>query len=177
MSVALVKPKPGKSTIGKECDQEMREWHEDHVFMLPLVFVGVFVDTVKHLLVLATPTEIRVLGLNTGSGGREDYLLVETQLAVASDHVGILNMVGTKTGRIFMCGNDGHIYELDYQVSPSRLHSFSFESLPVLHRMSMCKQGIPQADILTKSVSVCLSGCVCVHHRLKKAGLQENVAN
>jgi hypothetical protein len=36
-------------------------------------------------------------------------------LSVPSDNVNMLKIVGMKNGRIFMCGKDGSLYELEYQ--------------------------------------------------------------
>ncbi|KAL6064256.1 Nucleoporin 155 [Balamuthia mandrillaris] len=77
---------------------------------------NVFVDEIKYLLVLATPVEIVILAVcfdgNTIFG---ELSLHPTQLALASDNVNMLEIVGTKDGRIFMAGKDGCLYELYYQ--------------------------------------------------------------
>ena len=39
----------------------------------------------------------------------------QTQLAIPSDNVNFLSVIGTPNGRIFMAGKDGHLYELIYQ--------------------------------------------------------------
>jgi nuclear pore complex protein Nup155 len=37
-------------------------------------------------------------------------------MSIPSDSVNMLKIVGTPQGRIFMCGRDGNLYELQYQV-------------------------------------------------------------
>jgi nuclear pore complex protein Nup155 len=89
---------------------------------------GVFIEEITHVLVIATPIEILLLGvffdLSKKPSGTEDIrrklstaelILYPTQLSVPSDYVSMLSMVGTEQGRIFMCGKDGNIYELAYQ--------------------------------------------------------------
>jgi len=38
-------------------------------------------------------------------------------MSIPSDNVSMTSIVGTSNGRIFMCGNNGHVYELQYQVN------------------------------------------------------------
>lgn len=77
---------------------------------------GIFVETIRYLLVLTTPVEIVVLGVSfAGDSLDGEMILQPTALSVPSDEVNMLSIVGTPSGRIFMCGNDGNLYELDYQ--------------------------------------------------------------
>ncbi len=79
---------------------------------------GVFVPSVRYLLVLTTPVEVVVLAVSfAGDDIDGDMILQPTALSVPSDDVNLLQVVGTPAGRIFMCGNDGNLYELDYQSS------------------------------------------------------------
>ncbi|PIA16802.1 nucleoporin-domain-containing protein [Coemansia reversa NRRL 1564] len=93
VSVAMVKPKP-----------------------------GVFVDSIKHVLVVATPLEVFLLGVSynigrlggaRGDGG--EVTLYATQISVPADGVAMTSVVGTADGRVFMSGNDGALYEFVYQ--------------------------------------------------------------
>ncbi|KAJ2701379.1 hypothetical protein H4218_001444 [Coemansia sp. IMI 209128] len=95
VSVALVKPKP-----------------------------GVFVDAIKHVLVVATPLEVFLLGVGydagkvagvRGSGSGGEVSLFATQLSVPADGVAMTSICGTADGRVFMSGNDGALYEFAYQ--------------------------------------------------------------
>ncbi|EFC50324.1 nucleoporin 155 [Naegleria gruberi] len=101
---------------------------------------NIFKDYVKYLLVLATPIEIVLVALafnnndvsspingtetekqqhpsfdsQTGSIYSEMELF-PTNYIIPSDNVNMLKIVGTKNGRIFMCGKDGCLYELTYE--------------------------------------------------------------
>ncbi|KAJ2475331.1 hypothetical protein EV174_005316, partial [Coemansia sp. RSA 2320] len=92
VSVALVKPKP-----------------------------GVFVDDIRHVLVVATPLEVFLLGVGYEPGklpGRArggDVTLFATQISVPADGVAMTSVCGTSDGRVFMTGNDGSLYEFAYQ--------------------------------------------------------------
>lgn len=86
ISVALLKPKP-----------------------------GVFVSSIQHILVLSTPVEILMFAVKFDADNVHNPLqLFPTQFTVPSDNVHMTAIVGTEQGRIFLCGRDGGIYELDY---------------------------------------------------------------
>lgn len=101
---------------------------------------GVFVDPIQHVLVLATPVEIVLLGVafqasrvppptagraaevaGTGAGpvASDELQLLPTQLSVPSDNVSMLCIAGTASGRIFLGGSDGYIYEVQYRAEES----------------------------------------------------------
>ncbi|KAG0200792.1 hypothetical protein BGX28_006227 [Mortierella sp. GBA30] len=73
-----------------------------------------FDDKVEYLLVIATPVEVHLLGLAVGSGSSPHTLYI-TNMSVPTDNVAIRSIVGTSDGRIFMNGNDGRLWEIDYQ--------------------------------------------------------------
>ncbi|KAJ1921195.1 hypothetical protein H4219_000794 [Mycoemilia scoparia] len=79
---------------------------------------GVFVDDIQYVMAVATPLEVLLLGvsveknLTTAAG---DITLYATHMSVPADNVAMTAMVGTSEGRIFMAGNDGHLYEFQYQ--------------------------------------------------------------
>ena len=52
----------------------------------------------------------------TSTSAGEMHLLPEPLFSVPTDNVSFLDVVGTETGRIFMAGRDGCLYELYYQV-------------------------------------------------------------
>jgi len=77
---------------------------------------GVFVENVKYLIAAATPVEVVLLALSfAGNNVENDLEIMPTGLSVPSDNVNMLKIVGMKNGRIFMCGKDGSLYELEYQ--------------------------------------------------------------
>lgn len=77
---------------------------------------GIFQDSVKYVLTLATPAEVFVMAICTyvTPNGGEGLKLVPTAYSMPTDNVTMLKIVGSLVGRIFMAGNDGNIYELDY---------------------------------------------------------------
>ena len=83
---------------------------------------GVFVDEITYLLVICTPITVLLLGLSaTPSTGtsqvrHKEIKLYATDMSVSTDGVEMTSVVGTRDGRIFMCGvGDGNLYELHYQ--------------------------------------------------------------
>lgn len=79
---------------------------------------GVFLDTVKYVLVVASPVEVVLLAVTCDEQGN-NFKLVPTAYAMPSDNVAMVKVVGSQSGRIFMAGNDGNVYELDYSNSES----------------------------------------------------------
>ncbi|XP_060597073.1 nuclear pore complex protein Nup155-like [Ruditapes philippinarum] len=79
---------------------------------------GIFQPHIQYLLVLATPIDIVLLGASfthTNAEFDEMHLLPEPLFSIPTDNTYIMNIVGTETGRIFMAGKDGCLYELAYQ--------------------------------------------------------------
>ncbi|KAI7826264.1 Non-repetitive/WGA-negative nucleoporin C-terminal-domain-containing protein [Kickxella alabastrina] len=68
---------------------------------------GVFVDTIEHVLVVATPLEVFLLGVGYSAAGSKggSVTLYATQISHR----------GHGDGRVFMGGNDGALYEFAYQ--------------------------------------------------------------
>jgi len=77
---------------------------------------GVFVEDIQYLLAVSTITRVTLLGLRRTQDPSNQYDICKTPLVVSSDDVAILQIASSANGRIFMCGSDGNIYELDYQV-------------------------------------------------------------
>lgn len=94
---------------------------------------GVFRRAIEFLLVLATPVQVYVIGVEfsgepTLSGsvkGREINFDHDPLHTTATDNVVMSCIVGTDDGRVFMGGRDGSVYELLYEVSS--LHFFCFQ--------------------------------------------------
>ena len=74
---------------------------------------GVFLDSVKYLLVVASPLEVVLLAITCDAHG-EGLQLLPTVYKMPSDNVAMVKVVGSQCGRVFMAGNDGNVYELDY---------------------------------------------------------------
>ena len=85
---------------------------------------GVFQSHIQHLLCLATPLEIVLLGVtmsrsNTPGAPAEMHVLPEPLFSIASDGAYITTVVGTPAGRVFLGAKDGCLYELVYQATDS----------------------------------------------------------
>lgn len=90
---------------------------------------GVFVDAISHLLVLATPNQITLVGIGyapPSPGAKREVTFYLTGLTVPTDGISLTTVRGTSTGRIFLAsspdpltpggiGGDGCLYELVYQ--------------------------------------------------------------
>jgi nuclear pore complex protein Nup155 len=79
---------------------------------------GVFVDTITHILVLATTAEIILLGVSAASTptGQKTISLYQTKMSVHRGSTDISVIVGSANGRIFFGGDsDTDIHELYYQ--------------------------------------------------------------
>lgn len=77
---------------------------------------GVFVNTVRHLLAVATSVEVTLLGVEFSPTG--EINLVPTHISVATDSILMLKIVSTPDGRIFMAGADGSLHEFVYETYP-----------------------------------------------------------
>eukprot|EP00887_Chlorella_sp_A99_P007116 scaffold2.g7116.t1 len=91
---------------------------------------GVFVEAIQHLLVLATATEVVLLGVCCSPGtsgaaggpgdGCEQLVLQPLPLYSApTDNVTMVSVASSASGRIFLGGADGNLYELQYGASDS----------------------------------------------------------
>ncbi|KAK1345362.1 hypothetical protein QTO34_014073 [Cnephaeus nilssonii] len=87
---------------------------------------GIFQPHIRHLLVLATPVDIVILGLSyanlqTGPGVLNDsmcggmQLLPDPLYSLPTDNTYLLTITSTDNGRIFLAGKDGCLYEVAYQ--------------------------------------------------------------
>lgn len=74
---------------------------------------GVFQESVKYVLVVASPIEVAVLALSYDEN-RRNLRLISTIYKLPSDNVTMVKITGSQSGRIYMAGNDGNLYELDY---------------------------------------------------------------
>lgn len=81
---------------------------------------GMFVDDIKHLLVICTPISVLLIGVASSLvQGRNELHLYATDLSTATE-VEMSSVIGTEDGRIFMRGvQDGHLYEFHYQEKES----------------------------------------------------------
>lgn len=73
---------------------------------------GVFVDSVRYLIAVATPLEVTLLGVTFSSTGQ--LSLVPTHMTIPTDNVLMLKILSAPDGRIFMAGADGDLHEFLY---------------------------------------------------------------
>jgi nuclear pore complex protein Nup155 len=79
---------------------------------------GVFVNSITHLLVVATTQEIILLGVAAGFAGPgvRTVSLYQTRMTLAIRGINVQVIEGSaETGRIFFSGADTDVYELTYQ--------------------------------------------------------------
>ncbi|XP_041042883.1 nuclear pore complex protein Nup155 isoform X1 [Carcharodon carcharias] len=87
---------------------------------------GIFQPHIRQLLVLTTPVDIVILGVSftnsqTGLGILNDsmcggmQLLPDPLYSIPTDNTYLLAVTATDTGRIFLAGKDGCLYEVAYQ--------------------------------------------------------------
>lgn len=96
------------------------------------------IENISHVLVIATPLEIILLGVSAGKGNAlPGNTLYTTYLSVPSDNVSMTSIHGSSSGRIFMTGSDGHVYEMEYQVCHiSLLSGFVYNSIVTLYHIA-----------------------------------------
>eukprot|EP01113_Clastostelium_recurvatum_P037057 TRINITY_DN5381_c0_g1_i1.p1 TRINITY_DN5381_c0_g1~~TRINITY_DN5381_c0_g1_i1.p1 ORF type:complete len:1363 (+),score=368.70 TRINITY_DN5381_c0_g1_i1:65-4153(+) len=132
---------------------------------------NVFQQDINYILAISTPVEIvllavrikdtkkdrmnGMLGSHVGTHGGE-LTLHPTQLAVSSDNINMVCMVGTPEGRIFMCGQDGCLYELTYQAATGW---FSGRCAKINHSSSLWTNMLPAFIRPSKTESL-ISGVV-----------------
>ncbi|NXX43946.1 NU155 protein, partial [Tricholaema leucomelas] len=112
---------------------------------------GIFQPHVRHLLVLATPVDIVILGLScaniqAGTGSLNDsmsggmQLLPDPLYSLPTDNTYILAIASTDNGRIFLAGKDGCLYEVAYQAEAGW---FSQRCRKINHSRSMLSFLVP----------------------------------
>ncbi|KAI9136594.1 Non-repetitive/WGA-negative nucleoporin C-terminal-domain-containing protein [Paraphysoderma sedebokerense] len=97
---------------------------------------NVFLEKITHLLVFSTPSLIHILAVSyssqpniaplSPSSARAAFKPDETDLEMfefgmtfSTEGITMTSIVGTPNGRIFMCGNDGHLHEIVYESGSS----------------------------------------------------------
>jgi hypothetical protein len=82
---------------------------------------GVFVDSVKYILVVSTTIEVVILAVTISNDGA--LRIVPTAYTVSTDNVTVYKLVGSQSGRVFMGGHDANLYELAYDSPESNWSS------------------------------------------------------
>ena len=74
----------------------------------------------QYILVVVTPVQVFLLALTFSEDDvTKPLTIVPTGISCSTDGVGIVHAVGTNTGRIFLGGEDGCLYELGYHHNDS----------------------------------------------------------
>lgn len=119
---------------------------------------GIFVDEINYLLVVCTRTSVLLIGVSatnvpsSSRRARKTLKLYATDMMVSTKLVSMSGAVGTSTGRIFMAGADGFLYELEYSSSESwfsakvalKNHSISYGASLLPSFLSGASEGVPQ---------------------------------
>ncbi|OBZ89569.1 hypothetical protein A0J61_02381 [Choanephora cucurbitarum] len=74
---------------------------------------GIFRDDIKHLMVVSTISEVKIMALEYTS--TKQLRVHKTDMTTNTAGVNMISIVGTQQGRIFMLGDDGYVWELDYR--------------------------------------------------------------
>ncbi|XP_020280588.1 nuclear pore complex protein Nup155 [Pseudomyrmex gracilis] len=80
---------------------------------------GIFQSYVKYLLILTTTVEIIILGVTIPDDTKEVQLVPEPIFTVTTDGIGITTIANTSSGRIFLGGRNGSLFEIYYQAESS----------------------------------------------------------
>lgn len=90
---------------------------------------GVFLESIKYVLVVATPLEVVLLAIAIDTRTNDNLRIIPTTYSISSDNVTMIKVCGSQCGRVFMAGSDSNLYELDYDnVESSWLSLVGFES-------------------------------------------------
>ncbi|KAF2070198.1 hypothetical protein CYY_008488 [Polysphondylium violaceum] len=88
-----------------------------------------FKDTVKKIMVVCTHVEVFLYALCFSSEVQFELL---SSLSIPTDNVFITDIVGTRDGRIFLSGQDGNVYEIEY--SKDNIGWFSNDKIKKVNR-------------------------------------------
>ena len=91
---------------------------KQHKCSFTTCFAGLLAEQGYRLLTHYIVMQIALVGVNAkrdGNGNLEMHLINLEHFRVPSDDVMMTTTTCTPEGRIFLGGNDGHLYELDYR--------------------------------------------------------------
>mmetsp|Transcript_11676 Transcript_11676/g.29571 ORF Transcript_11676/g.29571 Transcript_11676/m.29571 type:complete len:1883 (+) Transcript_11676:126-5774(+) len=101
---------------------------------------GVFREVVEWCLVVTTKEEAMLcaiakatenvdeVGNRNGTSSSSPWTVVPTKFIVPSDWISFLCIASTKSGRVFLGGQDGNVYELDYDLLIKQQQSQAYKS-------------------------------------------------
>ncbi|DBA94363.1 TPA: hypothetical protein ACH3X1_001969 [Trebouxia sp. C0004] len=117
---------------------------------------NVFQQAVQYLLVVCTTVEIALVGvhLSRDANGNAEMKLVNLEhFRAPSDDVMMTTTTSTPEGRIFLGGNDGHLYELEYRNQSSwlrgrcnKMFDMGVSGVGPVRKLSEMTNVMPSAD-------------------------------
>lgn len=139
---------------------------------------GVFVESVRYLIAVATPVDVSLLGVTFSSTGQLN--LIPTQISIPTDNVLMLKIISADDGRLFMAGADGGLHQFVYAPSPTSSVFDLFSSRPrkrarkIAHSSSIASFFIPTAvkswfSSRNELVDLAVEGCAL--YTLSQAGI------
>ncbi|EPB85962.1 hypothetical protein HMPREF1544_07294 [Mucor circinelloides 1006PhL] len=111
---------------------------------------GIFVDSVKQLMVIATAREVKILGIANGPDGLQ---FVNSFMTTLTNGVHMHQIIGTSQGRIFMLGNDDNVWELDYRARETWFTSKCFKKVHTTGNSFQFLFGKPRDRIVQLAVN------------------------
>lgn len=91
--------------------------HEEVDDIVGVAFVppkaGIFNQNVNYLMIISTVRQVKIIAMEYSPAA--GLRVFETGMSTTTSGVNMKTIIGTKFGRIFMLGNDGNIWELDYR--------------------------------------------------------------
>ncbi|KAI8391555.1 Nup133 N terminal like-domain-containing protein [Radiomyces spectabilis] len=78
---------------------------------------NIFNDEVSHVLVVATKRDISLVALSfkRDAGNNSQVTFYRSGISTSSSGVQMVSIIGNQLGRIFMLGDDGNVWELEYK--------------------------------------------------------------
>lgn len=92
--------------------------HEEEDDIVGVAFVkpkpGIFAPEINQLFIISTVRQVKIIAASYSpiSGLK----VFQTDLSTTSSGVNMKTIIGSSSGRVFMLGNDGNVWELDYRV-------------------------------------------------------------
>ena len=83
-------------------------------FLICSIFTSIFLLIDMTLVIVATAVEVILLAISWDANG-SSLKLIPTTYTAPTDNTIMAKVIGSQSGRIFMAGNDGNMYELNYQ--------------------------------------------------------------
>ena len=75
-----------------------------------------------------TAENVDNIGNSNGTSSSSPWTVVPTKFIVPSDWISFLCIASTKSGRVFLGGQDGNVYELDYDLLVKEQQSHAYTS-------------------------------------------------